>query len=87
MNSMIKMKLLEMKRVKEVWNEYAANKIKLTIMKSENNWLKLKFIIHNSFDKLDELTEIIWEIQKENVLFSEREEESLQRVCREFAKN
>jgi hypothetical protein len=37
MNSMIKMKLLEMKRVKEVWNEYAANKIKLTIMKSENN--------------------------------------------------
>ena len=37
MNNMIKMKLLEMKRVKEVWNEYTANKIKLTIIKSEDN--------------------------------------------------
>ena len=37
MNSMIKMKLFEMERVKEVWNEYAANKIKLTIIKSEDN--------------------------------------------------
>jgi hypothetical protein len=34
---MIKRKLLEMERVKEVWNKYAANKIKLTIIKSENN--------------------------------------------------
>jgi hypothetical protein len=33
---MIKMKLLEMDRVKVVWNEYAANKIIVTIMKSEN---------------------------------------------------
>ena len=29
--------------------------------------------IHNSFDKLDKLTEIAWEIQKEKVLFSKRE--------------
>jgi hypothetical protein len=35
-NSMIKMKLLEMDRVKAVWNRDAANKIIVTIMKSEN---------------------------------------------------
>jgi hypothetical protein len=35
-NSMIKMKLLEMDRVKAVWNKYAANKIIVTIIKSEN---------------------------------------------------
>ena len=34
---MIKRKLLEIDRVNEVWNKYAANKIKLTIIKSENN--------------------------------------------------
>jgi hypothetical protein len=33
---MIKMKLLEMDRVKAVWNKYAANKIIVTIIKSEN---------------------------------------------------
>jgi hypothetical protein len=33
---MIKMKLLEMDRVKAIWNKYAANKIIATIMKSEN---------------------------------------------------
>ena len=33
-NSMIKMKLLEMDRVKAVWNKYAANKITVTIIKS-----------------------------------------------------
>ncbi|GMY07405.1 Dynactin, like [Fagus crenata] len=33
-NSMIKMKLLEMDRVKAVWNRYAANKITVTIIKS-----------------------------------------------------
>jgi hypothetical protein len=48
MNSMIKMKLLEIERVKEVWNEYTTNKLKLTIMKSKNNLLKLKFLILNS---------------------------------------
>ena len=42
---MIKRKLLEINRVNEVWNKYIANKIKLTIIKSENNWMKLKFII------------------------------------------
>jgi hypothetical protein len=31
---MIKMKLLEMDRVKAVWNKYAANKITVTIIKS-----------------------------------------------------
>ena len=43
---MIKRKLLEIDRVNEVWNKYATNKIKLTIIKSENNCLKMKFIIH-----------------------------------------
>ena len=71
---MIKMKLLKIERVKDVWNKKAANKMKLTIIKSENNWLNE---IHNSFDKLDKLTEIAWEIQKKKVLFSEREGESL----------
>jgi hypothetical protein len=33
-NSKIKMKLLEMDRVKAVWNKYAANKITVTIIKS-----------------------------------------------------
>ena len=33
-NSMIKMKLIEMNRVKAVWNKYAANKIIVTIIKS-----------------------------------------------------
>ena len=33
-NSMIKMKLLEMDKVKAVWNKYAANKITVTITKS-----------------------------------------------------
>ena len=75
---MIKRKLLEINRVNEVWNKYIANKIKLTIIKSENNWMKLKFIIQ--LLNLDKLLEIAWEIQKENVLFSEREGESLQRV-------
>ena len=37
---MIKMKLLEMERVKEIWNKQAVNKIILTITKSENNLLK-----------------------------------------------
>ena len=32
-NSMIKMKLLEMDRVKAVWNKYAVNKITVTIIK------------------------------------------------------
>ena len=54
--------MLEIDRVKEVWNKKAANKIKLTIIKSENNWLKLKFIIH--LINLDKLKEIAWEIQK-----------------------
>ena len=31
---MIKRKLLEMDRVKAVWNKYAANKITVTIIKS-----------------------------------------------------
>ena len=31
---MIKMKLLEIDRVKAVWNKYAANKITVTIIKS-----------------------------------------------------
>jgi hypothetical protein len=31
------MKLLEMERVKAVWNKYVANKIIVTIIKSENN--------------------------------------------------
>ena len=72
-NSIIKMKLLEMDRVKAIWNKYAANKIIVTIMKSENIWLKW-----NSFDKLVELTEMSWEIIwkiQEKVLFSERERE------------
>ena len=43
---MIKMKLLEMDRVKAVCNNYATNKIIVTIIKSENNWLKLNCIIH-----------------------------------------
>ena len=47
---MIKMKLLEMDRVKAVWNKYAANKIIVTIMKFENIWLKW-----NSFDDLENL--------------------------------
>jgi hypothetical protein len=34
---MIKMKLLEIDREKAVWNRYAANKIIVTIIKSENN--------------------------------------------------
>ena len=34
---MINRKLLEIDRVHEVWNKQAANKIKLTIVKSENN--------------------------------------------------
>ena len=72
------MKLLEMNRVKAVWNKYAANKIIVTIMKSENIWLKW-----NSFDRFDELTEIswlklTWVIQREEVCFSEKEGESLQ---------
>ena len=33
-NSMIKRKLLEMDKVKAVWNKYAANKITVTIIKS-----------------------------------------------------
>ena len=32
--SIIKRKLLEMDRVKAVWNKYAANKITVTIIKS-----------------------------------------------------
>jgi hypothetical protein len=36
-NSIINMKLLEMDRVKAVWNKYATNKIIVTIIKSENN--------------------------------------------------
>jgi hypothetical protein len=43
---MTKRKLLKIERIKEAWNKYAASKIKLTIIKSENNLLKLKFIIH-----------------------------------------
>ena len=35
-NSIIKMKLLEIDRVKVVWNKYATNKIIVTIIKSEN---------------------------------------------------
>ena len=54
--------MLKIDRVKEVWNKKATNKIKLTIIKSENNWLKLKFIIH--LINLDKLKEIAWEIQK-----------------------
>ena len=80
------MKLLEMDRVKAVWNEYAANKIIVTIIKSENNWLKLKFIIHliNLKTYRDNL---IWNwLEKyKRSLFSEREGESLQGVW-EFAK-
>ena len=34
---MIKKKLLEIDRVNEVWNKQATNKIKLIIVKSENN--------------------------------------------------
>ena len=33
-NSIIKMKLLEIDKVKAVWNKYAANKITVTIIKS-----------------------------------------------------
>ena len=65
-----------MDRVKTIWNKYAANKIIVTIMKSENIWLKW-----NSFDKLVELTEMSWEITwkiQEKVLFSEKEGGSLQ---------
>ena len=35
-NSITKMKLLEMDRVKAVWNKYAANKIIVTMIKSES---------------------------------------------------
>ena len=54
---MIKRKLLEIDRVKEVWNKQAANKIKLTIIKFENNLLKLKFIIY--LVNLNKLIEIV----------------------------
>ena len=65
------MKLLEMDRVKAVWNIYAANKIIVTMIKFENIWLKW-----NSFDKLWKLTEMSWEIAweiQEKVLFSGKE--------------
>ena len=67
---MIKMKLLEMDRVKAVWNIYAANKIIVTMIKFENIWLKW-----NSFDKLWKLTEMFWEITweiQEKILFSRK---------------
>ena len=63
------MKLLEMDRVKAVWNRYAANKIILIMIKSENIWLNW-----NSFDDIENLQmtwEITWEIQ-EKVSFSEK---------------
>ena len=44
------MKLLEIDRVKAVWNKYAANKIIVTMIKSEN--IKLKW---NLFDDLENL--------------------------------
>ena len=79
---MIKMKLLEMDKVKAVWNKYAANKIIATIMKSEN-------IYWNSFDKLWKLTEMSWEITweiQEKVLFSGKEGKVFTRIAWSFAK-
>jgi hypothetical protein len=81
---MIKMKLLEIDRVKAVWNRYAANKIIVTMIKSENIWLKW-----NSFDKLWKLTEMSWEITweiQEKVFFSGKGGDSLQGLLLTFLK-
>ena len=52
-NSMIKMKLLEMDRVKAVWNKYAANKITVTIIKSWKSMTEIYLI--NFENKLIEM--------------------------------
>ena len=83
---MIKMKLLEMDRVKAVWNKYAANKITVTIIKSWRAMIETEIYIINFENKLTEMPlEITWEIQ-EKVLFVGREGKCLQGICFEFAK-
>ena len=77
---MIKMKLLEMDRVKAVWNKYAANKIIVTIIKSWKAMIETEIYLINFENKLTDDFEIAWKIQ-EKVLFTGREGKCLQGIC------
>ena len=80
------MKLLEIDKVKAVWNKYAANKITVTIIKSWKAMLETEIYLINFENRLTEMPlEITWETQ-EKVLFAGREGKCLQGICFEFAK-
>ena len=72
------MKLLEMDRVKAVWNKYAANKIIVTIIKSWKAMIETEIYLINFENKLTDDFEIAWKIQEKVCLL---EGKCLQGIC------